>query len=570
MNARKNPSKTFSSFTQWLKTAFAKKSVRYASMAVAGIIVIVVGVFVALGAGGEDSPVSSPSANPTASGALLASIEDEVLVTDIPEEELEEAEELFGDIWGNDGEQTGTKTKDGKTEGSADPSESAYIPPKVVNKDTYQIYVSKNSFTIAILGLDSDGEYTKVVRKFSTGIGRSSAQTRAGAFEITGKERWHKWSGSSYSPYAVKYSGGVYIHGPIYSTTDSNAMKPNSYNEIGTSCSSGCLRTTCSAAAWVYYNCPVGTKVIVANDSKYTSGRPASVPSDQTYDPTDPGASPEIPITSMSLNASTASIKTGETYQVKVSSFAPANTSTKTFVYTSSNSSVASVSASGVVTGLTQGTAVITVTADDPYGKSASCTVTVTPGAVVVTSVTLNASSKTINVGEAYQLTATVKPDDATNKGCTFTSSNAGIATVDGSGRVVGVSAGTVTITARANDVSGTTATCTITVENKVTSISAGNINIDVGQTGQLTVTVNPSSANKNLTYTSNAPGIATVNGSGVVTGASVGTATIMVTDTVSGKSTTCTVTVKALPVESPSPSPEPSESPEPSVEQEG
>lgn len=248
--------------------------------------------------------------------------------------------------------------------------------PKPAPSNPYLIYVSKESYTIAILGLDSNNEYTRVIRQFSTGIGKAG-QTRAGTYTIESKERWHSWSGNAYSPYASRHSGGLYIHGPLYSAKDSNKMLPGSYNEIGTSCSSGCLRTTCSAAAWVYYNCPIGTKIIIANDSKYEVAHPARIDSTQTYDPTDPGASPEIPITGFSLGKTTVNMIAGETLKIAISSILPSDNTTEGFKYTSENADIASVSTSGTITAKSEGTVRIKVTANDVNGISRTLTVTV-------------------------------------------------------------------------------------------------------------------------------------------------------------------------------------------------
>ncbi len=84
------------------------------------------------------------------------------------------------------------------------------------------------------------------------------------------------------------------------------------------------------------------------------------------------------------------------------------------------------------------------------------------PAQVEVTSVSLNKTSATLNVGDTTSLSATVNPSNATNKNITWTSSNTNVATVSG-GVVTGVSAGTATITAKSNN--GKTAAATITVK---------------------------------------------------------------------------------------------------------
>ena len=152
----------------------------------------------------------------------------------------------------------------------------------------YLIYVSKDSFTIAILGLDDDLEYTVLLQTYSTAIGRTSAQTRAGTFSITSKTRWIDWSDGTHTPYGTGHSGGLWFHGPIYNQKDPHSLRTASYNAIGTNATAGCLRTTTANSLWIYNNIPIGTRVIIANDSRFTSAVPARIDDGQTFDPTDP------------------------------------------------------------------------------------------------------------------------------------------------------------------------------------------------------------------------------------------------------------------------------------------
>ena len=109
----------------------------------------------------------------------------------------------------------------------------------------------------------------------------------------------------------------------------------------------------------------------------------------------------------------------------------------------------------GVVTAKKVGSATITAKAGD---KTATCAVTVV--ATQVTSITLNRTSASLKAGETVTLTATVKPDDATDKTVTWSSSDATVATVS-NGVVSAKKVGTATITAKAGD---KTATCTVMV----------------------------------------------------------------------------------------------------------
>ena len=139
------------------------------------------------------------------------------------------------------------------------------------------------------------------------------------------------------------------------------------------------------------------------------------------------------------------------------------NNPSQSVTWLSSNTSVATVSGLGVVTAKATGTATITATSVQDTTKSGTCTVTVSDSTVHVTGVTLNKNSTTIAVGGDETLTATVSPNNATNKNVTWSSSNTSVATVS-NGTVSGVAAGSATITVTTVDGSFT-ATCTVTVQ---------------------------------------------------------------------------------------------------------
>lgn len=170
--------------------------------------------------------------------------------------------------------------------------------------------------------------------------------------------------------------------------------------------------------------------------------------------------------TSISLSAESSSIGIGATTQLTVG-YTPSDTNVKNVTYTSSSDSIATVSNIGLVTGIAQGSATITATAEAASGTvKATTTITVTP--IAVTSVSLSSNSETIKVGKTVTLTPTISPSNATNKNVTWSSSNTSIATVS-EGLVTGVSAGTVTITV--TTVSGNkTATCTVVVQESSAS----------------------------------------------------------------------------------------------------
>ena len=168
-----------------------------------------------------------------------------------------------------------------------------------------------------------------------------------------------------------------------------------------------------------------------------------------------------------------------------------------------------------------------------------------------VTGVSLSPTTLTLDVGASSTLTATITPDNASNKSINWESGNTGVATVDTSGKVTAVAQGTTTITATAADGSGKSAECSVTVKEAANvpvesvSLDKTSLGLTEGETAQLTATVEPEDAsNKNVTWESSNTNVATVN-NGEVTAVSAGTATITVTTADGGKTDTCTVTVR-------------------------
>ncbi len=189
------------------------------------------------------------------------------------------------------------------------------------------------------------------------------------------------------------------------------------------------------------------------------------------------------------------------------------------------------------------GTATITAKSGD---KSATCAITVEP--TPVTSVTLNKTSATLKAGETVTLTATVKPDDATDKTVIWSSTDGSVASVS-DGVVTAHKVGTATITAKSGDKS---ATCAITVEiTHVTSVSL-NINyliLTVDQSKTLKATISPSTAsNKSVNWSSSNNSIVTVDNKGLVTAKSAGEAKITVCTEDGNKSAYCDVWVTLPP----------------------
>lgn len=106
---------------------------------------------------------------------------------------------------------------------------------------------------------------------------------------------------------------------------------------------------------------------------------------------------------------------------------------------------------------------------------------------VLVSSISLNVTSKTLSINETLKLTATVAPSDATNKSVTWTSSNTSVATVDANGTITAKSKGNAVITVTANDGSNVSAKCTV---NVLGTININNIYYKILSTTNKTIGV--------------------------------------------------------------------------------
>ena len=164
----------------------------------------------------------------------------------------------------------------------------------------------------------------------------------------------------------------------------------------------------------------------------------------------------------------------------------------ETLTWSSSNAAVATVK-DGVVTGVTEGKAKITVKAGK---RSADCTVTVTNDAIEVKSLKLDKDKAELQIGDSLTLTATMQPANAPDDLVSWASSDPNIASVK-KGIVVATSSGSVTITASAGSC---TATCQITVKapSRVDSVTAetGSATLDLNGTKTGTITFHPYAAN--------------------------------------------------------------------------
>ncbi len=252
------------------------------------------------------------------------------------------------------------------------------------------------------------------------------------------------------------------------------------------------------------------------------------------------------PIASISVSLAQTSVVIGaSTTATAIPRDAGGNLLTgRTITWSSDNSAVATVSAAGVVTAGSTGTARITAASE---GQSGSATVTVTVPPVATVTVALGTS--TLVAGATTQATATTKDANGTTvtgRTVTWSSDNAGVATVSGDGVVTAVSPGVATIAATSEDRSGSAAVTVVSAAVGSVTVSLATSTIGVGRKVQATATTKDTNGSvvtgRAVTWSTDNPAVATVDPTGLVTGVATGSANI--TATSEGKSGSAGVTV--------------------------
>ncbi len=244
-----------------------------------------------------------------------------------------------------------------------------------------------------------------------------------------------------------------------------------------------------------------------------------------------------VTASAVTLNVEDMTLLVGATDKLTVT-IEPENTTDPTIVWTSSDEKVATVAGDGTVTAVAVGTATITATCGE---VSATCKVTVNP--VTASSITLNVEDMTLLVGASDKLTVTIEPENVTDKTIVWTSSDEAVATVAEDGTVTAIAVGTATITATCGEA---TATCKVTVlpiEAEKVTLDCEEAELTVGETLQLTATVEPDdTTDKTVVWSSSDEAVVTVDETGLVTAIAAGTATV--TAACGTATATCTITV--------------------------
>ena len=243
------------------------------------------------------------------------------------------------------------------------------------------------------------------------------------------------------------------------------------------------------------------------------------------------------PIKRVQIDAGTKKVAVGSQLEL-LPVYTPENATNKSVTWTSRNPAIATVDENGVVTGVKKGSVNITAKAADGSNVTGTVMITVTQP---VTAITITQDQIPVIVGRSAQARAQVFPNDASDRKVTWSSSDDTIATVRANGQVVGVKAGTCILTCASNSNPEVAAEATIVVSQLVTEVKcvneASELSLLTGGSVQTKWTALPDDAtNKDLTFKSLQPKIATVDDKGRVRALSRGVATIVATAQDAGK----------------------------------
>ena len=251
--------------------------------------------------------------------------------------------------------------------------------------------------------------------------------------------------------------------------------------------------------------------------------------------------------TSITLDKSEVNLKVDQTTTL-VATVLPETTTNKAVTWKSSNATVAIVDNNGVVTAIAVGEAIITASTTDGSNLEATCQIIVEP--IMVETIILDYEELNLMLNKKQQLTATILPENASNKKVEWTTSDETIVSVSKRGVVKAESIGEAIITATATDGSGMFATCRVIVKPILATsieITPSTIEAEEGTEVQLTIIINPENAtNKDIIWTSSEKSIATVDENGLVNILKEGLAEISATTT-DGSNLTATCSVTAL-----------------------
>ena len=195
------------------------------------------------------------------------------------------------------GEYKITITSEDKSENKSSKDIKIIVKEKVsrinTNNMPYYIEVIRNQNIVIVYGLDSNKEYTKVVKVFVASVGRSG-KTPVGTFKTTKGLTWGSLIGGVYGQYSTRIVGSILFHSVPYYSKNKGDLEWEEYNKLGTAASAGCVRMTVRDVKWIFDNVASGTTVRIYDGSIPSGITKPSAPKisgdspNRGWDPTDP------------------------------------------------------------------------------------------------------------------------------------------------------------------------------------------------------------------------------------------------------------------------------------------
>lgn len=255
-----------------------------------------------------------------------------------------------------------------------------------------------------------------------------------------------------------------------------------------------------------------------------------------------------IALESLSITNIPSELRVNQSHRLEAK-LTPTNTTQKSLTWQSSAPEILTVTSSGTIKGIAEGTATITVTSSENSEISASTTIQVLPEiqkpVYPVESIAINANKTTFKIGESVKLTTTITPTEA-NDSVIWTSSDEEVATISQSGVISFLKAGNVTITARCSNYEAQALitltvkealSSTITIETENLTQSGESFTLKAGSSGKIKGVLDENATILEVVYSSSDSSIASVSADGVIQALKAGTVTITATTSYDGQS---------------------------------
>ena len=168
------------------------------------------------------------------------------------------------------------------------------VREKQIYKNPYYTEVIRNQNTIIVYGLDSNNEYTKIIKVMPCSVGRSGQDTPTGTFTTSDKYRWGGLYGGVWGQYSTRIVSDILFHSVPYYSRNPSDLEWEEYNKLGSPASLGCVRMTVRDVKWLYDNCPSGMTVKIYDGALPNGVSKPSAPKidgsspNRGWDPTDP------------------------------------------------------------------------------------------------------------------------------------------------------------------------------------------------------------------------------------------------------------------------------------------